>query len=258
VLLQLPDKVRHRVELDVETSVFAKKVQEMTSSWLSRTEKVETRMAADSASDWGMQTMELWRLTGQAKLNSVKEYLKDLLGNSNNPDLKCILFAHHKFMIEGLEELLVKTLPPGGYMRIDGGVDSSKRALLVEQFQNDATCRVALLSITSCSEGITLTAASLVIFCEMYWVPGLIEQAEARAHRVGQKDCVVCYYLVMPDSPDDVIFNMLEKKKKDTSVILDGREIGLIEEVRHELTDAELLEIAEQLDDNGRNKRIKR
>jgi hypothetical protein len=113
-------------------------------------------------------------------------------------------------------------------LKIDGEVAHTQRAEYVKRFQNDPTCRVALLSITSCSEGITLTAANIVVFCEMYWVPGLIEQAEARAHRVGQKDCVLCYYLVMPNSPDEVIFNMLERKKKDTSKILDGTETGLI------------------------------
>ena len=242
VLTQLPDKMRHRVELDVANSVFAKKVQDMTSGWLSKSES--------TSSAWGIQTMELWRLTGQAKLSAVKEYLTDLLSGPNS-DFKMILFGHHKFMMDGLEELLVRTLPPGGYMRVDGGVGQAQRAGLVDQFQNDPGCRVALLSITSCSEGITLTAASIVIFCEMYWVPGLIEQAEARAHRVGQRDCVMCYYLVMPDSPDDVIFNLLEKKKKDTSVILDGTEEGLINNKSTPMsTPSELLDVADFLDDD--------
>jgi SNF2 family DNA or RNA helicase len=113
-------------------------------------------------------------------------------------------------------------------MRLDGEVNQTVRAASVTRFQQDSKCKAALLSVTSCAEGITLTAASVVIFCELYWVPGLMEQAEARAHRVGQKDCVMCMYLVMPDSPDEVIFKMLEKKKKDTSLILDGCESGLL------------------------------
>jgi SNF2 family DNA or RNA helicase len=113
-------------------------------------------------------------------------------------------------------------------MRIDGSVSQDHRAIRVSDFQGNSDCRVALLSITACAEGITLTAANLVVFTELYWVPGVIEQAEARAHRVGQKDSVFCQYLLLPNSPDEVVYNMLEKKKKDTSTILDGVETGLV------------------------------
>ena len=144
-------------------------------------------------------------------------------------------------------------------MRIDGSVSQDKRAGLVHQFQQDSTCRVALLSVTSCSEGITLTSASVVIFCEMYWVPGLLEQAEARAHRVGQRDCVMCYYLVMPESPDDVIYNMLERKKKDTSVILDGVEVGLsMTPIAPTVEDDDISELAKLIDDDTQWVEVKR
>eukprot|EP00930_Biecheleria_cincta_P094736 TRINITY_DN8618_c0_g1_i2.p1 TRINITY_DN8618_c0_g1~~TRINITY_DN8618_c0_g1_i2.p1 ORF type:complete len:183 (+),score=48.66 TRINITY_DN8618_c0_g1_i2:251-799(+) len=68
-----------------------------------------------------------------------------------------------------------------------------------------------------------MTAAGLVIFAELYWVPGAIEQAEARAHRIGSTHSkVVVEFLVVPDSPDEHIYNSLERKKKDTSHVLDG------------------------------------
>merc|ERR1712125_315781 len=65
--------------------------------------------------------------------------------------------------------------------------------------------------------------ASLVIFAELYWVPGVIEQAEARAHRIGTTHSkVVVEYLVARGSPDEVIYKRLERKMKDTSRVLDG------------------------------------
>jgi SWI/SNF-related matrix-associated actin-dependent regulator of chromatin subfamily A-like protein 1 len=240
VLTQLPSKMRFRVDLDVSDSVWAGQVKNMTSAWLA---KQNGKPVPAGSTDWGIETMELWRTTGQAKLHAMKEYIHELIRTSESSESnpKFILFAHHKFVLDGLEELLVGALPAGGYVRIDGSVSQSdQRAKRVKQFQEDPICRVALLSITSCSEGITMTAASTVIFCEMYWVPGVLEQAEARAHRVGQKDCVMCYYLLMADSPDEVVFNMLEIKKKNTSVILDGVEEGL-----------DMAGIAELLDDDA-------
>merc|ERR1719433_1477265 len=108
-------------------------------------------------------------------------------------------------------------------MRIDGRTPGAKRADLVKKFQEEPSCRIALLSIAACGEGITLTAAGLVIFAELYWVPGAVEQPEARAHRIGTThNKVVVEFLVVPNSPDERIYNCLERKKKDTSHVLDG------------------------------------
>jgi len=51
-------------------------------------------------------------------------------------------------------------------MRIDGSVDSEVRMNLVNKFQEDNACRIALLSITAASTGLTLTMAQTVIFSE--------------------------------------------------------------------------------------------
>merc|ERR1719464_1980901 len=108
-------------------------------------------------------------------------------------------------------------------MRIDGRTPHQKRTDLVKKFQEEPSCRIALLSIAACSEGLTLTAAGLVIFAELYWVPGAIEQAEARAHRIGTShNRIIVEFLVVPNSPDEQIYNSLERKKKDTSHVLNG------------------------------------
>merc|ERR1712060_894946 len=99
---------------------------------------------------------------------------------------------------------------------------------LVKQFQEDPKCRIALLSITACGEGLTFTAAGLVIFAELYWVPGAIEQAEARAHRIGTThNKIVVEFLVVPNSPDELIYKSLNRKKMDTSHVLDGAAASL-------------------------------
>jgi len=164
----------------------------------------------------------LFLKTARAKLPAVKEYILEVLERG---DEKAIIFAHHQLMMDEISALLEKELKKEQlfHVRIDGKTSASKRPGLVKQFQEDPTCRIALLSITACGEGLTLTAAGLVIFAELYWVPGAVEQAEARAHRIGTThNKVVIEFLVVPNSPDERIYNCLERKKKDTSHVLDG------------------------------------
>ena len=70
-------------------------------------------------------------------------------------------------------------------MRIDGSTPPGKRQQLVDYFQENPNCKVALLSLLAAGVGLTLTASCLVIFAEMYWNPGILVQAEDRCHRIS-------------------------------------------------------------------------
>lgn len=59
------------------------------------------------------------------------------------------------------------------YIRIDGKTSSEERKSVCDQFQSEDMYRVAVLSICAANSGITLTAAKLVIFAELYWNPGV-------------------------------------------------------------------------------------
>jgi len=58
-------------------------------------------------------------------------------------------------------------------MRIDGRSSAEQRGVLCDRFQRDETVRIAVLSITAANAGINLSAASLVVFAELFWNPGV-------------------------------------------------------------------------------------
>ena len=76
--------------------------------------------------------------------------------------------------------------------------------------------------MTSEGLGLTLTAASIVIFAEVYWTPGIMQQCEDRAHRIGQQKCVNIYYLFGEETFDEIIFPMLKFKDHIIAHTLDG------------------------------------
>ena len=122
--------------------------------------------------------------SGLAKASSVAAYALDLLQNAGT---KILVFAHHKAVMDALEQNLVRGLKGAkAMMRIDGTTPPRERQRLVEAFQNNPSTRLALLSVTAAGTGLTLTAASAVLFAELHWTPGVLVQAEDRAHRIGQ------------------------------------------------------------------------
>ena len=116
------------------------------------------------------------------------EYVSDLL----ECGAKFLVFAHHLPVLNGVEECV--KAKKAKYIRIDGGTPSSERQRLVSVFQQQADVRVAVLSITAAGTGLTLTAAHTVVFAELHWTPGVLLQAEDRAHRIGQNCSSVGFF----------------------------------------------------------------
>jgi hypothetical protein len=111
-------------------------------------------------------------------------------------------------------------------MRIDGSVPPAERALRVKKFQSNAGMRLALLSMTAAGVGLTLTAASSIIFAELHWVPGVLAQAEDRCHRIGQVNSVNVMYCVCKDadvSVDMSLWAMLGRKVGTLGRVVDGQ-----------------------------------
>lgn len=150
--------------------------------------------------------MALWKRTAEIKLPSTLEYVDDLLESGH----KMLVFAHHQSILDALEgHCLVSKVRT---IRIDGRTTPSTRQDLCTAFQSDPSLRIALLSITAASTGLTLTAATTVIFAELFWNPGVLLQAEDRAHRIGQCDAVNVHYLLAKGTTDDSIWPLILKK----------------------------------------------
>ena len=93
-------------------------------------------------------------------------------------------------------------------------MDVSERQKNVDAFQEDINRKLIVCSLQAAGVGLTLTAASNVAFVQCGWTPALHDQAEDRAHRIGQDNAVTCYYLLCPDSIDTDVWSLIESKRE--------------------------------------------
>lgn len=107
---------------------------------------------------------------------------------------------------------------------------ASERQKAVYKFQADPSCKLFLGTAGACREGLTLTAATHVVFLDCEWSPAYVEQAWSRAHRIGQKSAVTVHYLICEDTIDEHVQVILERKDMMAqSMIDDGIEtVGAI------------------------------
>jgi len=184
VLKELPDKIRTFTPIDLDN---LKEYQEAESNFINWMKVNRGSAAAEKASNaQALAEIEvLKQLAVKGKLNEVINWVENFLESGE----KLILFANHKFVIDALMEKF-KNLA----VKIDGSVGMDKRHMAVDRFQNSDEIRLFIGNIKAAGVGLTLTSSSNVAFIELPWTPGDLTQAEDRAHRIGQKNCVHIHY----------------------------------------------------------------
>lgn len=107
-----------------------------------------------------------------------------------------LLFAHHHRVMDRYKQLLRAEHP----VFITGRESTAEKDEAAARFMEGRTdlCCVSLRA----AAGLNLQRASCVVFGELDWSPAVHTQAEDRAHRMGQRDSVLCYYMVSSSGSD--------------------------------------------------------
>lgn len=143
---------------------------------------------------WVIEDVRQVRLTDpSAKLDAVMEIL------DANPDKQFVVFSQSKQVVKLFEKRLhSKNIP---YGILTGDTAQADRGNMVAMFQA-GDLRVFTGTIQAGGVGITLTAASTVIFLDRSWSPAINKQAEDRLHRIGQKEAVQVIDIVARNTVD--------------------------------------------------------
>lgn len=209
VLKDLPAKRRQIIEIplngikeDLRMRLVAARItaKDIEGHYAHDVRKLESALSAAWTEMAGLR-----HEAGLAKVGMAVDVIKDAIESEG----KVVVFGHHRDVLAGLYQGLSDYNP----VVLHGGTTEKSRMAAVDAFQNDPKIKVFIGQIQAAGVGITLTAASQVIFVELDWTPGVMSQAEDRCHRIGQKDSVLVQHLALAGSLDSHIAKALVKKQ---------------------------------------------
>ena len=116
-----------------------------------------------------------------------------------------------------------------GVVTLTGADKMDARQESVDRFERDPETKVFVLNIKAGGVGLNLTAGSIVMFADMDWSPEVHNQAEDRAHRIGQEGTVNVYYYVLKDTIEEDIVDVLGRKKEVIRSVMQGSKLEGIE-----------------------------
>jgi SWI/SNF-related matrix-associated actin-dependent regulator 1 of chromatin subfamily A len=206
-VLTLPQKTRSVRRLTIDPADLTEYV------------KCEAELAADIMKhplllkDTSFQCLS--KIRQAVGLCKIKPAIARIEENLNSwPDEKLLVFAHHK----AVREAIAKAFPYAVVLN----VETKDRDAQVNLFQASPKHRLFITSPRIGGLGITLTAASRVLFVEFDFSSPVMLQAEDRAHRLGQTRHVSIEYLYANATVDGFMLTLINRKQKIFDQACDG------------------------------------
>ena len=156
----------------------------------------------------------LLKALGEAKVDIAIEWIEVFFESS---DSKLIVFAHHK-------EVQLAIAKHFDSLVLSGSMSEDCKRQAVYSFQSDPAKRLIVCSLKAASTGITLTAASNVLFVERGWNDATHQQAVDRCHRIGQRKPVTAYYLTVANTLDEFMAARIADKQRSVDGIIRATE----------------------------------
>lgn len=210
VLTELPDKQRtdlyveisNRDEYDLAAADLAAYLREYTEC---TDREIRRKMRMEAL----VKFMTLRSLASKGKVKQATDFIKNFLANGK----PLIVFCSLKDIVKALQ----KQFPDS--VRVTGDDNTAEKQAAVDAFQS-GEAQLIICSIKAAGVGLTLTASSNVAFVEFPWTYADCCQCEDRAHRIGQKNNVNCYYLIGRSTIDPVLYNIIHKKRSIANQIM--------------------------------------
>ena len=210
VLTQLPDKTRTDLYVDISNSEeYACAAEDLATYLREYKECTDYEVARKMRMEALVKFMALRSIAAKGKVKQAIDFCRTFLANGKPLILFCSL---HEIVDE-----LKKAFPKA--VTVTGRDSMMMKQAAVDAFQS-GQAQLIICSIKAAGVGLTLTASSNVAFCELPYTYADCCQCEDRAHRIGQKDNVTCYYLLGRGTIDRTLYSIIHRKKSIANQIM--------------------------------------
>merc|ERR1712242_15287 len=125
---------------------------------------------------------------------------------------RILIFSQFVMVLDILEQYL--RIRGHKHLRLDGSTPVTERQLMIDQYNNDESIFIFILSTRAGGLGINLTAANTVILHDLDFNPYNDKQAEDRCHRLGQTRDVKVIRFLSEDTIEEGIYTVAQEKLK--------------------------------------------
>ncbi len=234
ILRRLKQDVLHDLPAKLEEVSYAPLADEQKELYDARVQRLKILLAKQSDEEFKEnKILVLSELTKLRELCCDPRLLyENYTGNSAKLEM-CIELLHvaidsgHKVLLfsqfTSMLAIITRQLQERGisYFLLQGSTLQTERAKSVRQFQTDDTS-VFCISLKAGGTGLNLTAADIVIHYDPWWNTAVENQASDRAHRIGQKNIVNIYKLIVKGTIEEKILAMQREKSDLAAHILSG------------------------------------
>lgn len=196
------EKIYKEVKMEVQQNI-----DKVTSAINPLAEMIRMRQATDYTGILSSTVLE------SAKLERLDELLEEIVANGN----KAIIFSNWTSMTNPTFERYKNKYNPA---IITG--ETKDRVAEEKKFMEDNSCKIIIGTTGAMGTGLTLTAATYVIFLDEPWNKAIKDQAEDRAHRIGTKENVTIITMMCKNTIDEKIHDLVLQKGKLADLIVDG------------------------------------
>lgn len=210
VLTDLPDKIRQVNTCEITNRKEYMDAERDLIMYLQKYKDADDEKIEKALRGEVMVRINILRqISARGKVRDVIEFVKDFRENGK----KIILFCSLHEVVDQLKRYFPTAVSVTGR----DSQDEKQRA--VDAFQNNPKADIIICSIKAAGVGLTLTASSNVAFVEFPWTYADCCQCEDRAHRIGQKDSVTCYYFLGKRTIDEKVYRIIQEKKNIANAV---------------------------------------